>query len=122
MINPRYKIHCGGFNNPTTNEIDSVLFFVLEEFTFRCFTLEPFQTSHSYIFGVRSGREFQSRNLLEDDSTREQVMQESGAFQMPAVLRQIFVDLLCVLANKRISSILKQSSSPYQGLYKKLKS
>jgi hypothetical protein len=24
-----------------------------------------------------------------------------------------------VLANKRISSILKQSSSPYQGLYKK---
>jgi hypothetical protein len=27
-----------------------------------------------------------------------------------------------VLANKRISSILKQSSSPYQGLYKKLKS
>ena len=39
------------FNNPTTNEIDSVLFFVLEEITFRCFILEPFQMSHWYILG-----------------------------------------------------------------------
>lgn len=84
------------FNNPTTYVIDSVLLFVLEGIIFRCFILEPFQTSHWYIFGVRSGPEFQSGNLLEDDSTCEKVMQESGGFQMPAVLRQIFVDIYCV--------------------------
>jgi hypothetical protein len=41
-----------------------------------------------------------ARNLLEDDSTWERVMQEAGAFQMPVAMRH----LLSVFADKRTSS------------------
>ncbi len=37
-----------------------------------------------------------ARNLLEDDSTWERVMQEAGAFQMPVAMRQLFVDICCL--------------------------
>ena len=36
-----------------------------------------------------------ARNLLEDDSTWERVMREAVEFQIPAELRQLYVDICC---------------------------